>query len=277
MPGTQRAALEAQARSVLAGMGISDVTVVDPRVGRPEHARLEIGHPRLAGYRRSEWWDRTHAMHSDGTAAGVMLEIALMTWWLRDAGIRATADYDLGTLVVSSGGPPNIDMDELRQSLSSRAAGNPVPDESALLAWAGLPASDVDGMTPALRDVIGAIAPSASALTRSAETGRRRAEPEPPVRRTLNQQRCPRRPGRGTAEAADYQRLAASAAPPGQGAGARPPTSSRRHDNAYRRRRRASCFTYPRERFTGCYDSGPGVSFGLGVTTAVKEHQAWAL
>ena len=38
------------------------------------------------------------AMHSYGTAAAVMLEIAQMTRRLRDAGIRATSGYDLGTI-----------------------------------------------------------------------------------------------------------------------------------------------------------------------------------
>jgi len=159
MAGKQRDALEVKARSVLSGMGMRDFMAVEPRPGRPMHARLEIAHPLLHGYPRSEWWDQMKQMHSGETAAAVMMELAQMTKQLRDAGIRATADYALGTIVVSWGKPAEVDIDAISQSLAGRLGGQPVPGESALVAWAGLPASEVDTLTPALQHAIDIIAP----------------------------------------------------------------------------------------------------------------------
>jgi hypothetical protein len=51
MAGKQRAALEEKARGLLSGMGMGHVTVVEPLMGRPMPARLEIVHPCWPGER----------------------------------------------------------------------------------------------------------------------------------------------------------------------------------------------------------------------------------
>ena len=179
MAGKQRAALEEKARGLLSGMGMGHVTVVEPRIGRPMPARLEIVHPLLARRARTVWGGLMKKMRSDGTAAAVMLELAQMTRQLREGRIRATADYGLGTIVVSWGAPQEADLDGVRQSLASRAGGRPVSDEAILIAWAALPDSEVDGMTGALEDAKAPITPLAG--TRGAAAGRRR--PPPPTSR----------------------------------------------------------------------------------------------
>jgi hypothetical protein len=161
MAGKQRAALEEKARTILADMEVGDATLLEPGMVRPPAARFEIVHPLLRGCRQSERSDQMCKMLDDGTAAAVMLELAQMTRRLRDAGIRATADYALGTLVISWGAPPKVDTEGIRQSLASQSGGEPVPDDSVLVAWAGSPRSEVDALTPALRDAMRTIAPYA--------------------------------------------------------------------------------------------------------------------
>jgi hypothetical protein len=160
MAGKQTAALEQKARSLLADMGKPDVTLDEPRIDRPSPARLEIVHPLLAGYPRSERSTQLRAMRSDGTEATVMLELARMTERLRKARIRATADYVLGCIVVSWGRQPEMDINQIRQDLASRSGIEAVSDDSVLIAWAGSPHSEVDALTPALQQAIGAIAPA---------------------------------------------------------------------------------------------------------------------
>jgi hypothetical protein len=157
--GKQRAALEQHARSVLADMGIQSLTVDDSlRIGRPMAARLEIVHPLLADRRRSERADQMKAMEPDGGTASVMLELAQMTRALRAAGIRATADYILGCIVVSWGRQPQVSLDKIRQDLASRSDGKPPSGDVALVTWAGSPRSEVDALSGALQDAAHAIA-----------------------------------------------------------------------------------------------------------------------
>ncbi len=164
MAGTkQRDALAQKVRGVLADMGTPDVTLeFDLRIGRPNRARLEIVHPLLAGYRRSDRADQLRAMDSDGTEIAVMLELARMTEGLRKAGIRATADYTLGSIVVSWGKQPGVDAGEIRRDLARRSGTEAaaVPDESVLIVWAGSPHSEVDALGPALQEGLRAIAPA---------------------------------------------------------------------------------------------------------------------
>ena len=173
MAGKQRDALEQQARSVLAGVGAGSLTLDDDlRIGRPMASRLEIVHPVLGGLRRSDRADRIKAMEPD--AAGmVMLELAQMTRALRDSGIRATADYILGCIVVSWGRPPRVSLDEIRDDLASRSDRNPPSDDVVLVTWAGSPRSEADALGGALQAAAHAIAP---AYRSPGTAGKRRAQ-----------------------------------------------------------------------------------------------------
>jgi hypothetical protein len=160
MAGKQRDALEQRSRSVLTDVGIGSLTVDDDlRIARPMEARLEILRPVLVGLRRSDRADRIKAMEPDA-AGTVMLELAQMTRALRDSGIRATADYILGCVVVSWGRPPRVSLDEIRDDLASRSDGNPPSDDVVLVTWAGSPRSEVDALGGALQDAARAIAPA---------------------------------------------------------------------------------------------------------------------
>ena len=180
MTGSQKASLEEKARSVLSDHGMPDITVADPRIGRPTFARLEIVHPSLSECRPSERWERMKAMTSDGTGAAVVLELAQMTRALRDGGIRATADYGLGTIVVGWGRPRKPDIDEIKRSLAGRSGGEPVPEDLALITWAARPPSEADALTSALSDAVGAISPAYAAGTRGAAGNSRRDRPDSP-------------------------------------------------------------------------------------------------
>ncbi len=174
MAGKQRAALEDKARGILADMEVGDVAFLEPSIIRPSPARFEIVHPLLRGCRPLERSDQMKKMLEDGTAPALMLELAQMTRRLRDAGIRATADYTLGTLVISWGEPPKVDIERIAQSLATQSGGESVPDDSVLVAWAGSPRSEVDALTPALQDAMDTIAPYA----RTRPPGHREASAE---------------------------------------------------------------------------------------------------
>lgn len=181
MPGTQRAALEQQARRVLADLGVRGFTVDDDlRIGRPMLSRLEIVHPAPTGIRRSERAGQLKAMQPGGDAAMVTLELAKVTRALRNAGIRATADYILGCIVVSWGRPRQVTLDEIRQDLAVRSGGEPPSDDVALIAWAGSPRSEADALG-SLQKAADAITPARrgpvlSRTTRAPGTG-----PPPPL------------------------------------------------------------------------------------------------
>ena len=176
---TQKAALEQKARSALSAHGIPDITVAGLRVGRPAAARLEIVHPALSGYRQSERGRQMEAMAPDGTAAAVMLELAQMTQVLRAAGIRATADYRLGTIVLSWGAPRAPDIDGIRRSLAGSGE-EPIADDVVLVTWAATPASEADALTPALEAAADAISPGRPARTPGAVRSSRRSRPPTP-------------------------------------------------------------------------------------------------
>jgi hypothetical protein len=121
-------------------------------------------------------------MLEDRSGPGVRLDLAEMTRQLRVDGIRATADYALGTIVVSWGELPPVSWDEARRFLTRSGSGQPVTEAGVLVAWAACPASEVDAPAPALQDAIDVLAPPARTSS-TARAGRQRNPPSSRPRR----------------------------------------------------------------------------------------------
>jgi hypothetical protein len=121
-----------------------------------------------------------NAMAADGTAAAVVLELAQMTRALREAGIRATADYTLGAIVISWGKPPNPDTDEIRRSLVGASGEEPVSEDAVLISWAAQPRSEADALTAGLQAATAAIAPGYATPARGSAGASRRDRPQAP-------------------------------------------------------------------------------------------------
>lgn len=143
--------LRDRARDVLrTRLNLTGLQLAGPGLIRPPEAQFEVVHPALAGCgSAAERQDRILSLSPDA-AADMRSELVNVTYELRKAGIRATADYRWGTVVVSSGEPQPLKMTAFRNT------GNP------LLGWAAAPLSDVDMVTPVIMNGAAAAAPSAA-------------------------------------------------------------------------------------------------------------------